>query len=81
MTEFKRTSQLTWRRHLLSPSGMEGMLFLREHQPTVNRLNQTQPHDIIFDAGKIEGYRIALDMIENIISANEKEEQKSYENP
>jgi hypothetical protein len=77
MTELKRATQLAWRRHLLSPVGVEGMLYLREMSPRVGGGDSTA---IVFSSGKAEGYREALDRISDVISA-EPIKQEDLDNP
>jgi len=84
VTELNRAVQLKWRQHLASEAGLVGMLFLREHTPTVSKLSiggiQSQQHDIVFDAGRVEGYRQALDTIENMIAVNDAAKEPDLEN-
>lgn len=72
MTELKKITQLSWRKHLLSDAGVEGMLYLRERQPAINK---GPADEMIFEAGKVEGYKEALDRISEIIAAEQKKEQ------
>ena len=53
------------------------MLILRERTPVVGR---GESHNIIFDAGVVEGYRRALDSIEAVIAA-EQPKPEQLENP
>ncbi len=76
-TELRKVTQLAWRKHLLSEAGIEGMLILRERTPVVGR---GESHNIIFDAGVVEGYRRALDSIEAVIAA-EQPKPEQLENP
>jgi hypothetical protein len=66
MTQLKKVTQLAWRKLLLSEAGIEGMLVLREQAPGVS---VGDSHNIIFQAGKSEGYRQALETIQNLIAA------------
>jgi len=68
MTQIKKVTQLAWRKLLLSEAGIEGMLVLREMTPGVS---VGDSHNIIFQAGKAEGYRMALETIHNFIAAEE----------
>jgi hypothetical protein len=77
MVELKKITQLTWRKHLLSNEGIEGMLFLRERQP---RISKGSADEMIFEAGKVEGYKQALDTISEIIAAEVKKDQ-NLDNP
>jgi hypothetical protein len=65
-TELTRLDQLYWRKHLLTESGVRGMLFLRESAPSVHK---GSADEIIFDAGVAEGYRRCLDKINEVIAA------------
>lgn len=71
MTELKKQTQLDWRRHLLTDSGIEGMLFLRERAPTIHK---GAADEMIFEAGKSEGYKMAMDMISEVIAVAPKKE-------
>lgn len=71
MIELKKQTQLEWRRHLLTEAGNEGMLFLRERSPTIHK---GQADEMIFEAGKAEGYKMALDMISEVIAIAPKKE-------
>lgn len=73
MTELRKVTQLAWRKFLLSDAGMEGMLYLREHIPSI------QPSDadsIIFQAGTTQGFKNGIDTISEIIAAEPVKEQK-----
>ncbi len=72
MTELKKKTQLEWRRHLLTNEGIEGMLFLRERCPTIHKGNADE---MIFEAGMSEGYKMAVDMISEIIAVAAKREE------
>jgi len=74
--ELRKVTQLRWKAFLASEYGAEGMLWLREHSPSVTATDSTA---IIFAAGKIEGYRNALDRISEII-AKEPEKEQNLEN-
>lgn len=77
MTELKKQTQLEWRRHLLTPAGIEGMLFLRERSPSIHKAGADE---MIFDAGKAEGYKMAIDMISEIIAVAPKKEENLENN-
>lgn len=68
MTQIKKVTQLAWRKLLLSDAGIEGMLVLREQTPGVSIGDS---HNIIFQAGKAEGYKLALETIQNLIAAED----------
>ena len=72
MTELKKKTQLEWRRHLLTQEGVEGMLFLRERAPTIHKGGADE---MIFEAGMSEGYKMAVDMISEIIAVAAKREE------
>lgn len=76
-TELRKATQLAWRKHLISEYGIEGLLVLREMTPTVG---VGDSHNIIFQAGKVEGYRMAIDALQSIIASEEKKDN-SIENP
>jgi hypothetical protein len=71
MTELKKQTQLEWRRHLLTPAGVEAMLFLRERAPSILK---GPADEMIFDAGRAEGYKMAIDMISEVIAVAAKKE-------
>lgn len=71
MIELKKKTQLEWRRHLLTPEGIEGMLFLRERAPSILK---GPADEMIYDAGKSEGYKAAIDMISELIAVAPKKE-------
>lgn len=77
MTELKKVTQLAWRKLLLSDAGIEGLLVLRERGP---QIYQGDSHNIIFQAGKVEGYREALLLMQEFIAAEPKKEE-NLENP
>lgn len=79
MTELKRTTNLSWRRHLLTEPGIEGMLYLRERTPVIVK-GDADATGIIFDAGRTQGWKDCLDAIADIISVVETKEV-NYENP
>ena len=71
MTELRKITSLQWRRFLATEHGIEGMLFLREHIPSINK---GPSEGMIFDAGRVEGYKQAVDMISEIISIEQTKE-------
>lgn len=77
MTELKKKTQLDWRRFLLTESGQEGMLFLRERVPTIHK---GVADEMIFEAGKAEGYKQAIDTISEVIAVEQKRDI-DIENP
>lgn len=64
MIELTKSTTLAWRRHIGSDAGTEGMLFLRERTPSINKGEQ---HQMIFDAGRVEGYKQAIDTISELL--------------
>lgn len=73
MTEITPKVTLSWRKFLLSDEGVKGILFLRERVPTVS---VGDSHNIIFAAGKAEGYKNAIDTISEILAmAKPKDEE------
>lgn len=71
MTELRKITKLSWRKFLDTEYGREGMLYLRERIPSVQA---SDPTSIIFNAGRAEGYKVALDMISEVISLEEQKE-------
>lgn len=72
-TEVTPKITLSWRKFLQSDEGVKGMLYLREHVPTIS---VGDSHNIIFAAGKSEGYKNAIDTISEILAmAKPKEEE------
>ncbi len=57
---------------MLTPAGVEAMLFLRERAPSIPK---GPADEMIFDAGRVEGYRMAIDMISEIIAVAPKKEE------
>lgn len=68
--ELKKVTQLSWRKFLLSDPGTEGMLYLREKAPSIHTGTSEA---IIFEAGRAQGFRDALDAIANVIGVEPKE--------
>jgi len=63
-TELTKPTQLSWRKFLLSEAGREGMLILREKAPSVHK---STADEMIFEAGRAQGYRDCLDQISEVI--------------
>lgn len=76
--ELRRATRQAWRKFLHSEPGVGGLLFLREQAPSVGGGGES--HSIIFQAGKVEGYREAINKIYEI-SADEQESVTSIDNP
>lgn len=60
MTSVRRITTLRWRTFLSSPEGIEGVSYLRDTAP---RGSGSEPHTIIFGAGKTEGYAECMDRL------------------
>jgi hypothetical protein len=73
MTELRKVTRLAWRKFLASEYGSEGMLHLRESTPSIP---SGDSHQIIFNAGRVEGYKQALDHISQILAVQEQVEQR-----
>lgn len=71
MLLLEKATQLAWRKFLATDAGTEGMLFLRERVPSIAR---GDANSVIFDAGRVEGYKMALDTISEVIAIQEKKE-------
>lgn len=69
-------AQIAFRKLLSSDSGMEVMLYLRQTAPSVTK---GESHDIIFEAGVVEGYRRAIDKLSSM-AALPQEKEESFEN-
>ncbi len=67
-TEIRKVTTLAWRKMLATEAGMEGMLFLRESGPVIVK---GENHQMIFDAGRVEGYKEAINKISDIIAVQE----------
>lgn len=77
MTELKKVTTMAWRKLLASEAGMEGMLYLREHIPSIHK---GTADEMIFDAGRSEGYKQAIDVISEVIALVQQKEE-SADNP
>lgn len=77
MVDLKRITTLQWRKHLASDAGVEGMLYLREKEPSITRGDQFQ---MIFDAGRVEGYKQAINTISELLTL-EVQKEINPENP
>lgn len=53
------------------------MLYLRERLPAISPGNS--PHDLHFNAGVSEGFRRALDLISEMIAAEQKSPSENYD--
>lgn len=70
--DLQTVTQLKWRQFLATEAGIEGMLFLRENEPSVTK--GQQPHDMIHDGGRIEGYKECLMKITDILAIKQKKD-------
>jgi hypothetical protein len=75
--ELSKATQLAWRRFLASQAGLEGMLYLREHIPSIIK---SDPHSMVFDGGIIVGYNKCLDNMTDVIGAEPQRESVDIEN-
>jgi hypothetical protein len=73
VVELTRADNIAWRRFLATQSGINGMLSLRERIPSVTKFDQS---GIIFDAGRTQGYKEALDAISEVIGVVEEKQQE-----
>lgn len=78
LTEIKKVTVLAWRRFLLSEPGIEGQLVLREQCPPIP--GNGDAHNIIFAAGRAEGWKLCIEAMHNIIAV-EKVKTENLENP
>jgi hypothetical protein len=77
MIELTKQDKIAWRRFIGSEPGMNGMLWLRENIPGIF----TGPeHEIVFNAGRSEGFKAALDKISETLILREPEDQNA-DNP
>lgn len=77
MVELKKTTKLAWRRFLQSDAGQEGMLYLREKIPGIQKGEQ---HAMVYDAGYTQGFIRAIDTIPDLIAGREQEHEGSADN-
>lgn len=78
LTEIKKVTQLAWRRHLMSEPGIEGQLVLREACPPIP--GNGEAHNIIFAAGRAEGWKLALEAMHTMIAVQSKVSDSDLEN-
>jgi hypothetical protein len=76
MIEPKKQTLSLWRRFLSSDEGSELLRYIGQYMPTVGRGDGQQ---IIFDAGKVEGYRECLTRFEKLLDQDKQKE--SEDNP
>lgn len=77
MTEISKATSLRWRNFLKSPEGIEGLLFLNEMVPGIQK--DALAHNMVYDSGKAEGFRYALYVMKEMIGV-QKQEEGSLEN-
>lgn len=77
--ELKRVTKLAWRRLLVSDAGTEGMLVLKEQQPSIGGAGES--HQIIFQAGVNEGYSQAIAKIYQLASAESEDKNLELSPP
>jgi hypothetical protein len=70
MIELRKVVTLAWRKFISSDAGTEGMLYLRERTPSIVKGDQ---HQMIFDAGRVEGYKQAIDTISELLAVKQEE--------
>ncbi len=68
-SELKKTTKLRWRAFLGSEAGMEGMLYLREKIPGIQK---GEFHEVAFDAGFSQGFIKAIDTIPELIAGRDQ---------
>ncbi len=73
MTELTKADKIKWRQFLASEAGIKGMLFMREKVPSINK---GDADGMIFDAGLVEGYKLAMDRISDVLSMEEVKDIK-----
>ena len=76
MATISKATQISWRRFLSSDAGMEGMMYLRDTAPTIQK---GQPHEICFDAGVATGWGKVIDKIYESV-ANPPQPEQNLEN-
>lgn len=73
--DVEKIVSLTWRKFLSTDAGVKGMLVLRECEPRI--LKSSSPEEMIYDAGRNEGYRECLRTITDLIALEQVKEQKA----
>lgn len=77
MEELAKATVLANRKHFNSEAGKDTLLFLRERIPSVSF--KSSPEEVIFDAGKAQGYRQCLDDITSKILELEEKKDTNFE--
>jgi hypothetical protein len=72
--DLTKSDRIGWRKFLATEAGTKGMLELHQNIPTISK---GDADSIIFDAGRVEGYRAALSAINNILSLEEQKDIKA----
>jgi hypothetical protein len=75
--EIKKTSQAALRRFLHTEAGEDMLSALRQLVPGVAK---GQPHEMIFDGGRVEGFRDCIRTLVDLADMAKKEEE-NLENP
>lgn len=75
--ELKKNNALAARRFFSSEAGQELVSVWREKSPSIP---SGEPHAIVFAAGKVEGFKLSIDVLLEIIQPANKNEQE-LENP
>ncbi len=73
MVELTKVTSLSWRRFLSTQAGQQGLAWWREKSPPIQ---SGQPHEIIFSAGKVEGFKEALNLVTEVIGGEIEKEEK-----
>lgn len=63
MIHFEEKDRQAWLAFLTTDSGAKGLAFIREQKVPVIRPTG-EPHEMHFDAGKVEGFRAGVDEVE-----------------
>jgi hypothetical protein len=71
MTEIDRNTTLAWRKFMASDAGIKGMLYLREKIPSISK---GDTHAMVFDAGRSEGFKQAIDTVSDLLILNQTKE-------
>lgn len=77
MKELKKSSAIAVRRFFASEPGQELLAFLRDNGPSISK---GAPHEIMFDAGKVEGHKGCIDDIRDL-AAPKQIQDEDLENP
>ncbi len=75
--EVSKVTTLAWRKFLQTQAGLEGMLYLRSRTPSIPK---GQPHEMIFDGGRVQGYAEQNDAIANLLGGEPAPKDIEIEN-